>query len=666
MQHIPLVNFCLQVLRNVLEYLSIQDLCCCRLVCKLWNIEAGAYVRRKHRIVFSPNCMEKMVNFTAFVKAQLREDDDDYEDGSNKEDEDWHDSGDELRRQRSDQKEYQGNKDNGRSIVPSLNRSRSRHLPPYSDFSFTAQYPRINFSRPIVRDFSYAYGHYVRKLEIFYPNDSSLAAKDFRQFFLQGMPNVQYIHFVNLPTKLTQSSFLRRTSVQTTPSVNNNTRTNSHLFTVNHAKHNTTPKGNNNNNGSGSNCSRIRLDLDGGRSQEANGNYSDPASNSVSSNDSDRSNQIMMISNNNNEKDNLTTNCNTKDNEPVIVEESRRRRSVEEQQQTVVKRAHPDCLLKWASLTHLKIDRTLLIEVAWSESFLEDLFSVMPNLKHYELWTWNSAEGDGHSNPYFTCLTPTQRENLISLCPGSVGESLLVSLADYGLSTLKKLHLAVLSGEVSVHSVELLLMNLKGTLQELQVNCSSMQDSRMIHFPRMDKLLVLHMIISVPWKNVYTLFTPSIEYHNQFPVLETLKLELAIYHDFGFIHYFFPSGASGTTSTCRTLKELDISFSGYRDEKFIGIVAKLFPNLAKLRLDGYGNRILASICLYLQNLEYFEMYLIYGFNVDDQLTGIDRKICNEIRKSQRYLDFKMDDAQVLPSMANLSSKSSVNPFPQTD
>ncbi|CAL8100141.1 unnamed protein product [Orchesella dallaii] len=572
------------VLRNVLKYLSIQDLCSCRLVCKLWNTEAGAYVRRKHRIVFSPNCIEKMANFTAFMKAQLDQDYNEEDENSN---------------------------DKYSSSSPTI--PRGRYIPPYTDFSFTAQYPRINFSRPIVRDFSMTYGQYVKKLEIFYPNDSSLSARDFTQFFLQGMPNVQYIHFVNLPTKLTQSSFLQSRTI----------------MTPRHLQNNESPQT---------------------QSQTSCNDYdvNNRISSSGSSTSSSSSNNNSIILNNDNTiKDNNIL-CN-KDNSVV--------ETVEETQQQ--QPTHPlcqDCSLRWIFLTHLKIDRTLLMEGAWSESFLEDLFSTMPNLKHYELWTWNSAGGDGHSNPYFTCLTRSQRENLVSLYPGSVGENLLKGLADYGLSSLKKLHLPVLNGEVSAQSVELLLMNLKGTLQELQINCSSMQDSRMIHFPRMEKLVMLHMIISVPWKNVYTLFTPSIEYHYQFPVLETLKLELAVYHDFGFIHYFFPANNG---SVCRSMRELDISFSGYRDDKFIGIVAKIFPNLVKLRLDGYGNRILASICHYLQNLEYFEMYLIYGFNVDDQLTGVDRKICNEIRKSERYLDFKVDDTQVLPSLANLTKLSTL-------
>lgn len=587
-------------------------------------MEAGAYVRRKQRIVFSPNCIEKMANFTSYMNPPLTTRDDFYADDATvvNEDTDYNDTLDKETLGDDDHQPLQHDKDNNCKTLDYI-----RNLPPYTDFSFTAQYPRINFSRSVVREFSKTYGQYVKKLEIFFPNDGSLTAKDFRQFFLQGMPNVQYIHFVNLPTKLTQSSFLRRTNVDT---IACNTQIGSPHFSV-------------------------KSSTDFGNSSSR---HEDVSTNNISSSDTNGRN---MIQNNNNDDYNQEkdTNCNnTKDNKggghghgQVLIDDAGKLLLVVEKAQH--KQPHQDCLLKWEHLTHLKIDRTLLIEVAWSKSFLQDLFSTMPNLRHYELFTWNTTGGDGHSNPYFTCLTKRQRENLVSLYPGSVGTTLLTSLADYGLKSLKKLHLPVFSGEVSAQSVEHLLINLKGTLQELQVNCSSMQDSRMIHFPRMEKLLSLHMIISVPWKNVYTLFTPSIEYQSQFPVLETLKLELAVYHDFGFIHYFFPNS---TGSVCRTLRELDISFSGYRDEKFIGIVAKIFPNLAKLRLDGYGNRILASICLYLQNLEYFEMYLIYGFNVDDQLTGIDRKICNEMRKCENYLDFKADHAQVLPSLSNLSSK----------
>lgn len=588
-----------------MEYLSIPDLASCRLVCKLWNMEAGAHSRRKRRIVFSPNCIEKMAAFTAFMKAQFTIDGDSESVGrTHNSDEDHHHH---LPKGNSQDKPNDNYHHHSTTTTKDNNNPRKtsdyiRNLPPYRDFSFTAQYPRINFSRPVVLDFSQTYGQYVRQLEIFYPNDSSLTAKDFRQFFLQGMPNVEYIHFVNLPTKLTQSSFFRQP--------------NSNDSYMNNLGRPATP------------AIRRRIGVDASH-------------NDTCSDDNSKPNRIN--NNNHNEKD---TNCNNDrdgfmDNERELVEAHEKLHN------------RQDCLLKWAQLSHLKIDRTLLIEVAWSQEFLQDLFSTMPNLRHYELFTWNTTGGDGHSTPYFTCLTGQQRNNLVSLYPGSVGSGLLTSLADYGLYSLKKLHLPVFSGEVSAQSVEHLLSHLKGTLEELQINCSSMQDSRMIQFPRMEKLLFLHMIISVPWKNVYTLFTPSIQYQNEFPVLETLKLELAVYHDFGFIHYFFPSGG---TSECRTLRELDISFSGYRDDKFIGIVAKVFPNLRKLRLDGYGNRILASICLYLQNLEYFEMYLIYGFNVDDQLTGIDRKTCNEIRKCENYLSFELDDAQMVPSLASLTSK----------
>lgn len=150
-----------QVVRNVMKYLEIKDLRSCRQVCRLWNQEASCYFRRKQRIIFYPESIEKIQTFTAFRKAQ-----------------------EELNFQK---------------------------LPPFETYCFTAQYPKTQFPRLLLQNLVHTCGQYVKKLEIFYPDDGLLSRQDFKAFFLgRGMPNLESIHFVNLPRILTQISFLEK------------------------------------------------------------------------------------------------------------------------------------------------------------------------------------------------------------------------------------------------------------------------------------------------------------------------------------------------------------------------------------------------------------------------------------------------------------------------
>jgi hypothetical protein len=454
------------------------------------------FFRQKQRVVFYPESVKKMETFIRFVS---QEEDEILETDQGSSSDTYHDSN-----------------------------WRKNAIPTFTSYCFTAQYQSTQFSRTLMHDFSIICGQYVKKLEIFYPDDGSLSAQDFMAFFIVGMTNLESIHFVNLPQKLTSSSFLSE----------------------------------------------------------------------------DNSYHVRELN----------------------------------------------------FVTQLRIDRTWQIETCWSERFLKDLLGLMPNLKDYELWTWNSTTEDDHSKPYFVSLSPTQRETLRILRPGSIGDELGLTISELGLK-LNKLYLPVLDRDVSAKTIELLLQDQRNTLEEFQVNCSTMQDSRLIVFPKMNKLRHLHMIITYPWNNDYTVFTPPINYEGQFPRIKVLKLELAIYSDFGFISYFFPRKTNYPTVSL-SLVELDISFSGFRDEKFIETVAEIFPNLSRLRLDGYGSKIFSSICLHLQNLEHLELYLIYGFNVDDQITGIPKEICVKLRKqcaAQVVDSVKIDDPiQVYPSLRSLT------------
>lgn len=461
----------------------MKDLTCCRQVCQLWNSEASAHLRQSQRIFFYPESTQKMTTFTSFVAQSKQQSSDTTETGS------------------YPALEYRG--------------------PPFSTYCFTAQYTTTQFPHHIMQTFVSTCGEYVRKLEIFYPDDAFLSPQDFATFFLLGMPNLESIHIVNLPQNLTQSSFIEE---------------------------------------------------------------------SLKINDDDESSS-------------LTSN-----------------------------KTRPSHLL--SAVTHLRIDRTWQIDTVWGVNFLQDLLSLMPNLVDYELWTWNSTTEDEHSEPYLISLSPRHIQNLRVLRPGSIGDRLGVAIASMGLK-LTKLYLPVLNRAVTAEVIEQLLYSQKGTLEEFQLNCSTMQDSRLLTFPRMEKLLSLHIMITHPWNNDYTPFTPPIDYGTQFPRLVTLRVELAIYNDANFINYFFPLG--NKTQACKTLRELDISFSGFRNDKFIETVAAIFPSVKKLRLDGYGNKIFASIFLHMQNLESLELYLIYGFNVDDQMTGISKDVCSRVRKNDKVL-----------------------------
>jgi len=435
-------------------------------------------------------------------------------------------------------------------------------IPSFTSYCFSAQFQCTQFPRTLMQDFAIICGQYVRKLEIFYPDDGSLNAQEFMAFFITGMPNLESVHFVNLPRKLTRSSFLRQL----------------------------TEKDNDN------------LDM-----EYSINNYDDGRCITGTSN----SNSLVI------------TNYN--------------------------------CLVKeLTSVTQLRIDRTWQMETCWTQSFLEDLFLLMPNLQDFELWTWNCTTEDEHSKPYLMSLSQRQKDNLRVLRPGSIGDDLGVHITELGLK-LSKLYLPVLNRNISVKTIELLLQNQQNTLEELQLNCSTMQDSRLVEFPRMSKLKQLHMIITYPWNNDYTVCTLPISYEEQFPSLEGLKLELAIYNDLGVFSYFFPR--SKTVSD--TLIELDLSFTGFRDDMFISTLAEMFPNLKRFKLDGYGSKIFSSVCMYLQNLQQLELHLIYGFNVDDQITGIPKEECSKLRKKissgeTNFSSIEDDAIQTHPSLCSLT------------
>jgi hypothetical protein len=253
-------------------------------------------------------------------------------------------------------------------------------------------------------------------------------------------------------------------------------------------------------------------------------------------------------------------------------------------------------------------------------------------------------------------FSPQNLTKLEILRPGSIGDSLGLQIASMGLH-LSKLYLPVLNRGVGADTIEQLLESQSRTLIELQLNCSSMQDSRLLTFPRMEKLSNLDMMITHPWNNDYTNFTPCIDYQAQFPKLKVLRIELGIYNDVNFINYFFNSNK--TVASSRNLEELDISFSGFRDEKFIEIVAGIFPSIKKLRLDGYGNKIFSSICKNMQELQCLELYLIYGFNVDDQMTGIPKDVCTRIlkdnNKDKLLKDIKLEEVQIHAGVSSLTS-----------
>lgn len=407
--------------------------------------------------------------------------------------------------------------------------------PPFSTFSFTSRCSlrggdRIpsspSLTRKVMLDFIQNCGQYVQNLELFYPDDAPLEKQDFLAFFLQGMPNLKSIHFINLPTSLTQLPLLQ--------------------------------------------------------SQGQGPQY-----------------------------------------QPLT------------------------------SLSRCRIDRPWEIEKCWSPSFLRDLLSLMPNLRDYEVWTWNSLEEDALSEPYFLSLPG----GIHTLRPGSFGDALGSTLGQQ--LKLTTLHLPVLNRDISPETVESLLLSQAATLEELQLNLSSMNDKtkRLLSFPKMKKLKSLQITITYPWNNDYTPFSPGIQYAQNFPSLQILKLEVGLYNDQNLVNYFFPQKAEAASSSS-SVTELDLSFSGFRDEKFIKNLANLFPSLKTLRLDGFGSRIVQQIFTHLQNLECLELYLIYGFNLDDQMTGIPKELCSQLRKEpvSKLLELKVEDLQVTASLASLSSK----------
>jgi len=473
-----------QVVQHVMKYLTKRDLLSCRLVCMLWNVEAGVYIRKHEKItLFSASQKygeQTLESYLSLGKTQV----------------------------------FQG----------------SHKLPPYSHFSFQAQKPNAQFRPDSMHVFLQNYGHSIRHIEIFFPENSSLSPQNFLAFLHTGMPNLKSIHFINLPRALTQSSF-RSSSIKETNK----------------------------------------------------------------------------------------------------------------------------------SVTQLRIDRPLELRRSWKPPFLEDLFAFLPGLTQYELWTWNACEDDP-SKPYLISLSMEQRKHLKELRPGCIGENLGRSLTFLNLN-LSKLFLPVLNRDMTANTLEMLLASQRSTLTELQINCSSLQDSgKLLTFPNMSMLNVLHVIIAFPCdkNNDFKVNNvPPIDYTAQFPVLRSLKIELSVYMDSEIIKYFF-SGKSCQSS----LTELDISFKGFRDEKFIPNVSNMFPSLTTLRLDGYGNKILHHICLCLPDLVHLEVRMIFGFNVDDQLTGISKNVCGQLRMSDELTAIALPENDIVnwekvelsPSLCSLTSE----------